>query len=1017
MLILLEGNQPLKWLDITFGLTEGWWRFTDYDFRNYPLISDSQWQNLLTKNGFNQAITLNPDSDLGQSIIVAQKNKIETKPENHWIILLDDGDLGKNLVSQLEEIKQPYILVTQGEKYQQVSDLESQINPSNPEDFEYLLTEIKDINYSKIINLWNLDLTTTENLNLAKLESSLQISCRATLYLLQSLLKQSRKLPDLYTITQAAVATTKNDRISGLIQSPLWGMGKAIAWEHPELNYISIDLDPEATQEETITQLLAQLKSNSQEKQIAFRNKTGKVARLVRHSPSKSIGRSQENFQLTITEKGNLNNLQIQPIPRRKIAENEVEIKVEATGLNFRDLLNALDMYPGDAGFLGCECAGEVVAVGDKVDNINVGDRVMAIASGSLAKYVTVNQALVALKPPHLTITEAATIPVTFLTAYYTLHQLAKIKTGEKVLIHSGAGGVGQAAIQLAQQVGAEVFVTASPGKWKFLQSLGVKYLFNSRNLDFAPEIIDITQGEGVDIVLNSLGGEFIPQSLSLLKENGRFLEIGKVGVWNQEQVGQVKPNASYFLIDMVELTLQEPNLVQSMLHKLVSHFASQDLQPLPYKTFPLENSIKAFRYMQQGKHIGKIVITGEKEQVRENATYLITGGLGGLGLLIADWLIDRGAKHLVLVSRSQVKGEKIQQIEALETQGAEIVVASGDVSQQEQLVGLIKYIDEDMPPLRGVIHAAGVLADGVLENIDWEQFTIPLAAKIQGAWNLHSLTLEQELDWFVLFSSAASLLGSPGQANHCSANSFLDSLAHYRQSIGLPALSINWGAWAQIGAAAKRQRETGSNFQGVETINPSSGIAIWEQLLRGNTTQVGVVPINWSKFLTKIQDKPFFSEFLTTSPLVRGDRGGLEARGDSNVIGKLKVIPISEHFSLIEDYIRSQVSQVLGFAPTDLDVNKGFFDLGMDSLTSVELKNRLQTGFNLSLPSTLAFDYPTIKALAGYLTKQVNPPQPPWARGELEVDLLSETEVSELLDQKLDDLAALLGEESENHE
>ncbi|MEO1187143.1 MAG: zinc-binding dehydrogenase, partial [Cyanobacteria bacterium J06636_27] len=275
-------------------------------------------------------------------------------------------------------------------------------------------------------------------------------------------------------------------------------------------------------------------------------------------------------------------------------------------------ILNALGLYPGDAGALGCECVGEIVALGNQVENLKVGDTVIAIASGSFSEYVTVNALMVTIKPEILTIEEAATIGVTFLTASYALHHLAKISPGDKVLIHSGAGGVGQAAIQIAQQVGAEVFTTASPGKWEFLESIGIerKHIFNSRTLDFAEEIIKLTQGEGVDIVLNSLSGEFINQSFDLLKDSGRFIELGKTQDWNTKKVSQIKPNAAYFQIDLVDLCRQQPELIQTMLQDLTSQFAANKLKPLNYKLFPFEQTVDAFRYMQQSKHIGKVVVS-----------------------------------------------------------------------------------------------------------------------------------------------------------------------------------------------------------------------------------------------------------------------------------------------------------------------------------------------------------------------------------------------------------------------
>ncbi|NJO93486.1 MAG: zinc-binding dehydrogenase, partial [Hydrococcus sp. RM1_1_31] len=359
-------------------------------------------------------------------------------------------------------------------------------------------------------------------------------------------------------------------------------------------------------------------------------------------------------LRLEIENRGTLDNLQWQPTTRRQPDANEIEIQVHTTGLNFRDVLNALGLYPGSPGLLGLECAGEIVAVGSGVEDFQVGDAVIAIASGSFNQYVTVDAAFAVRKPKNLNFEEAATIPTAFLTAYYTLHHLAKIQPGDKVLIHAAAGGVGLAAIQIAQQAGAEIFATAFPSKWDFLKSLGIEHIMNSRTLDFVEEVMSITGGEGVDIILNSLSREFIPKSLSILKSKGRFLEIGKNGVWEANQIAQVNPDIAYFLIDLVQVTQQQPALIQSMLRHLRQQFQSNNFKPLPYKVFDRDRTIDAFRYLQQAKHIGKIVVSQKigvsrkKLEFQKDGAYLITGGLGGIGLQIARWMVDKGARNLI---------------------------------------------------------------------------------------------------------------------------------------------------------------------------------------------------------------------------------------------------------------------------------------------------------------------------------------------------------------------------------
>ncbi|QYO65133.1 SDR family NAD(P)-dependent oxidoreductase [Leptolyngbya sp. 7M] len=325
-----------------------------------------------------------------------------------------------------------------------------------------------------------------------------------------------------------------------------------------------------------------------------------------------------------------------------------------------------------------------------------------------------------------------------------------------------------------------------------------------------------LTQGKGIDVVLNSLTGEFISHSLSVLKPQGRWIELGKTD-WTHERVQAQYPNMKYMQMDLMELCQQQPNLIQEMLRQISERIQQGIYQPLPYSVFPITEAVQAFRQMQQAKHVGKLVITQPEPiaspPIRPDSTYLITGGTGGLGLLMADWLVQQGAKHLVLLSR-RISPTTAPTIQAWQQAGVQVVTATVDVADRSQLAQCLNNLESSLPPLGGIIHAAGVLDDGMLHQQTWEKFAAVLRPKLLGAWNLHQLTQTQPLDFYVLFSSATALLGSPGQANHVAANVFLDSLAHYRRSLGLPALSINWGIWSEVGSAVARQAE--SRFRGM---------------------------------------------------------------------------------------------------------------------------------------------------------------------------------------------------------
>ncbi len=625
-----------------------------------------------------------------------------------------------------------------------------------------------------------------------------------------------------------------------------------------------------------------------------------------------------------------------QETSRGLLGGDEVEIQIVATGIGFRDVLNALGMYPG-GGELGSECAGVISAVGANVERFQVGDPVVAVGLGSFASHVITPARYVAPKPENLTFAEAATIPSAFLTSYYALHHLAKIKAGDHVLIHAAAGGVGLAAVQLAQRAGAEIFGTAgNPAKREMLKSLGVQHVMNSRTLDFAEEILQLTNGKGVDIVLNSLADEFILKSVEVLAEDGRFIEIGKRGIWSREQFSQEKPNAFYAVVDLLLEAEQDESLIPVLFQKIMPAFENKTLQPLPLRVYPASDVVNAFRYMSQGRHIGKLVIGQEPRQfsIHEQATYLITGGLGGLGLEVAEWLVKEGAHHLVLVGRSEPREQASVVLKKLTEAGVELKVIQADVSQRQDAVNVLTQIAQHMPPLKGVIHAAGVLDDGVLTQQIWDRFSTVFAPKVQGGWHLHELTKGMALDFFVLFSSAVSLIGSAGQANHVAASTFLDMLAHYRKTQGLPAVSIGWGPWEQVGAAAEREVSERLAGRGIASISPTQGIEALSNIMRSaHFTHVGVIPIDWAKFIPQ-SASPFFAA-IKQQAQVRKDRPAtLENQSvpDNQLWKRLESVPESKRKNLLLGHVREQALKVLNL-PADfpLEQRQPLQELGLE--------------------------------------------------------------------------------------
>jgi NADPH:quinone reductase-like Zn-dependent oxidoreductase/SAM-dependent methyltransferase/acyl carrier protein len=1016
-LILLEGTKPLRWVDLIFGLTEGWWRFQDYQLRpNHPLISVQQWQTLLSEVGFESAIALQPDAypnqeTAFQSILIANTPtapKLDQVACQNWLILDKESEpesLGIALKNQLE---------TLNHTVQYFSDI-----PTID-----LVSILLSTQFDHILDLRGLS-TIDESLrrskpfqqtDLVSLDLQVQTSCSILLELIQAITSTVlENFPQLTIVTQGAIADDSTT-LSGLAQSSLLGLAKVIRLEHPELNARCLDLDPTQPQLSQVEVLLACLLLDRSENEMAWRQNTWQVPRLIRDelSPENS---TSTNDRLIIETPGNLDSLQFAPSQRRSPKPHEVEIQVHATGLNFRDVLNALGVYPGEAGELGCECAGTIAQVGEAVTHFTVGQAAIALAAGSFGQYITVDAALVVATPANLSLEAAATIPAAFLTAHHALQQLATIKPGDRVLIHAAAGGVGQAAIQIAQQAGAEIFATASPEKQELVRSLGVTHVFNSRAVEFSEQILSITNGAGVNIILNSLSGDFIAKSCAILQPNGCFLELGKLNIWSAEEFAKVLPQAQYHLIDLVELCQQQPDLVQSQLQAIAAQFESHQLRPLPTKTFSRSQIIPAFRWMQQGKHTGKLVITQTRFdttlEIYRDRTYLITGGLGGLGLLMAEWLIRQGATRLVLVGRNPHRSP--EQVQQLQSTGAAVQVVAADVCDRAAVAQILTDIAASDYPLAGVIHAAGGLADATLRQLSPDQLAEVLQPKVTGAWNLHQLTAHLPLDFFVLFSSATALFGSPGQANHVAANTFLDALAHYRQSQGLPALSINWGTWSQVGAAAARQADTRLEQLGISAIAPPIGQEIFASLLHRSLTQIGVIPIDWTQFFQQNRSTPFLEYFQQDSTNSVEQARSPSPQSPSLILQTLATA--SDRAVALKEYVRSQIAQILGFQPQEIDPQTGFFDLGMDSLTSVELKSRLQTDLNCTLPTTIAFDYPTLDALIPHLLSQIdlNNEFTP-NKTIVQPDNLSLIPSSELSDLTEAEIATLLAQELEIH-
>ena len=657
ILVLLEATTPQRWVDLIFGLLEGWWKFQDLELRgDYPLLSRSKWKQLLRETGFTEVVTL-PETDgvptvlSQQAVIIAQLEettieKTSSEPKG-WLILADQQGIANKLATQLRSWGQVCTLVFAGEKYQQIAAEEITINPHKPEEFKQLVAQLKAQLPSLygVVQCWSTEAGIGKNISSQELENLSQLGCGTTLSLVQALVNgELSSPPRLWLVTQGAQPVPETAPIiPGVVQSSLWGLAKVISLEHPELNCVRIDLDPQDTLEHQAWELFSEIWSEDKEDQVALRGKTRYVPRLVS-----------------------------------------------------------------------------------------------------------------------------------------------------------------------SRQAQAEV-------------------------------------------------------SLSF----------------------------------------------------------------------------------------------------RDDASYLITGGLGGLGLLVARWMVERGAKHLVLLGRSSPDETVRKKLTELEQTGAFVVVEKADVSDVESMTRVMSNIEQSNLPLAGVIHSAGMLSDGILQNQNWSSFEKVMAPKVQGAWHLHQLTKNQPMDFFVLFSSAASLLGSPGQGNHAAANAFLDGLAHYRRGLGLSGLSIHWGAVSQVGEAAERGADLTADLKGMGVISPIQVLESLELLMSSSNVEVGVVPIKWSAWQDRVAQWLFLSNWHENTQASESFQWLFWQQ--------FKAAVPSERREILVAHVSRQVAEVLGLKSSQqVDLKQGFFDLGMDSLMAVELRNRLQKSLECDLPSTLTFKYPDLAALIDYLTTEV---------------------------------------------
>ncbi|HEX6245908.1 MAG TPA: SDR family NAD(P)-dependent oxidoreductase, partial [Polyangiales bacterium] len=696
-----------------------------------------------------------------------------------------------------------------------------------------------------------------------------------------------------------------------------------------------------------------------------------RAPRLTRADGSQQLERPAQNYQLSSLERGRLDRLSLCESARRPLAPGEVRIEVHSAGLNFRDVVVALDLRPSELAAkgslespLGSECAGVIIEVGSEVTQLTLGQRVMAIAHGAFGPEAVTDARLAVPIPPALSFAEAATLPIAFATAHYGLHDLAGVRAGERALIHTAAGGVGMAALQLARLAGLEVFATASEPKWSVLQQLGLPpdRIASSRDLGFAQAFTG-----GVDVVLNSLAREYVDASLGLLGQGGRFLELGKTDVRAPEALRDEHPGVHYRAYDLMELG---PDRLGEILRLIGAQLARGEITPLRRQRFPIVEARAAFRLMAQGGHVGKVVIDLQPwPALPQQGSVLISGGLGAIGLASAAWLADHGVRHLVLASRQgEADPRAAEAVALLASKGAQARVVECDVSDRASLERLLSSMPAHAP-LRGVVHAAGVLDDALLADQSSERLARVMAPKVAGAWNLHQLTAHLPLDLFVVFSSAAGTAGSAGQSNYAAANAFLDQLCLERRAHGLAALSLAWGAWGDGGLAVKHADLARMDAQGMGVMNAAQGMALFGLALARSAAH----QLPWLLKLGRLQQTLAASGSVPALWRQLVQLPSAEPTQRSGLVQGLARLSADARRQRAVQLVCEDAAQVLGLASAEaVAPERPLSQLGLDSLMAVELRNRIAARFECRLPATLLFDHPTPAALGRHLVEQV---------------------------------------------
>jgi thioester reductase-like protein len=960
ILLVSESIKPFRATNLTFGLLDAYWRFEDFDLRPYNCeISLEKWDKVLKSRNFSRVAGL---ASFGNTfgLIAAQAEPhcmyiphaatLSTKKSTAWIVFSNGDEISSYFIDNLIEQGNQVVTVTKSDShYKQLNSFEYEVRTNGDADVEDMINSItkgSNLSLDGVIFLWGL------NRSVADYEAI----CRPYLSICKALIPFNN--PKLYALTRG-IAAIGDSEVSQPAPSPIWAMTKCLQNEHPNSSCRCIDLDLQSElSEDKIQEAFAELFVDDQEIYVAYRGNQRHVMRFNSWKPPSNVLSfpKTERFHLLLPPTNAINDLRFGPMEKSVPQESQVEVRVKSFALNFRDVFAVLkpSLEFETMNTVGIDFAGVVCAVGPIASKFKVGDAVFGcnLNGDALPSHIVVPEEQLVSIPDLMTFNEAATLPAVAATAFLSLVQVAKLTANDTILIHTGSGGVGLVAIQIAQAVGATIVTTAgSKRKRTCLRRMGIEHVFHSRNTSYEKDIRKALNGKGVDVVLNSLTSEgFKEASLAVCNEGARFIEMSKLNVWTPEEVKNLRPDVQYTIVDLSSSTGPE---MRSLLENVSEYMGNAIIQPIPHTRFDVSEVREALGYLQKAKHIGKIVCTMPDTDLEvspiggtnipmfnDRSTYLITGGLGGIGLELAKWMAQSGAKHIALVGRNPPNNRASEEILRLNAKGKNVFCMHYDVGNFDQcktLLESLKSEDLNLPPLRGIMHAAGVLSDAIYANQSWEKYQATYNPKVNGALNLHELTMNYPLEHFVMFSSAVASMGSMGQSNHASANFFLDSLVNYRNYIGLNASTVNWGQWGQVGVAANIE------IVGLKPFSPLQGISALERALKSQKSQICVCDADFSiirqvfngnrKYMEDLKLK---QTDLTKEIMIDNEQFWNDFDGATDEEGRLEVV---------KRFVRSMIRQILKFSKDDpMSDDENFQDMGMDSLMMIEMKNVVQS-------------------------------------------------------------------------